>query len=1769
MSRLTDFYEAKKVPFEDQILSEKNLLIVVPEKKHDVGALLAEIGITPFEVSVTWPKKSIILDEEIDALEPKLVVQLDCKLTEKAISLESGVPDPIRNDIREAVPEITADTFVGLHHHDEFSIKDGLGVVGYFDARQKRWTGLIGLLKAQRRSFCSITNHGSIGGWVKQYNACKKAGVKAIFGMEAYISNYRGDDPEQKKAHRSANHLVLIANTEEGFYNIIKIHNDAQLNGFYYTPRVNREALERWGKGIIASSACMAGEISRFLMEDKQAEAKETWEFYNRIFDAFYVEIQIIESEDQREANRRLIQFAQSVGAPLVLTCDSHYLDPEYSETHDILMLLRQKKTIMDKMEKDDVWSFDVKNLYHRDAAGMRNVFEQGFMNDQGEHAPFKDDIFTEEVFTEAMANTLKIARGTAVITLDSKIKLPKLYDNGKEVLRKKVNEGFAARGLIHKENRDESLKRIKHEFETITRMGWGDYFLVMDKIIADTKAKFGEWAIGYGRGSAAGSLVSYCLGLTDVDPMEYGLLFERFLEEGRPDPPDIDTDFDPRYRDWVKKHIVEVFGTKKVCSIGTYATYKTRAVIIDVARALGENLAEVMAVTKRIEPLRAFEDEAGEEHKVDQMPFDDICEHYPELQAYFDAHPAVRRHSEILRNQVKNMGTHAGGVIISDLDLPDRIPVCKDKNGLVISTWGESGSLQELSAVGLVKFDILGLNNLPVISDCIKMIEKTTGHHIARADIPISDREAIYLGSKRDLVGIFQFENPVTKPIADAVGMESLEDVAAITSLIRPGPMDADIDGVRMPLEYARRKQGGDFESPDFIRKALASTYSLIVYQEDVMRISRVLSGFTAVESNKLRKAAGKKIRELMVSIREKFIAGAKTRVDAGEITQEEVVKIWEQIETFAGYGFNKSVDIETPVWCNDVVSKVGNVRPGDVVRCVVNGQIVKTEVVANHDHGVLPAFEVDFGDGKKVVCSIFHKFETPDGKVPLWKLLKSGEVWCAEDIGKLGMQILSGEVPNTAISGEASERESGSYPRRDERPGSMSRMRPKVKERIGVSEASPNMSEGDGDFASEQIASGDEEHQDGTGCRRGDDAQREGGQGHSCVCGRQRNATCHSGKKREFGEIKQDGQVSEEGIRDSHCHISAEGHLGGSVCKSPAVEKGSSERVYGKLGTRTEGREELSCGGMALDGNSGEDGCVREASSGSVSRDREGGGLCKSVGVGRSGRMLALREGLRSEALSFLENSREGHSPESRGGEPQDNSHSAGIGVLEREREVQTKARMGEHVPSNSGQQDSGRVSARRVLSARFVGFRRMCDLEVRHESHNYILANGIASCNSHAVTYGAITTVELWLKHNFPIQYIAALVNNTKLGKMKHGSNNILVDYLNYARRLEIPVMGPDINMSGTDFRVEGDGIRFALKTIKNISKAAALIEHFQPFTSMEDFYERVRIEDGKIPDDAKEPEAEEEAGEEAAEQPAEEQPVDEADEPQLTPEDNADREKMIAEEIAKMANPDVKSSAKRPNRKVVESLIAAGAFDRFGTRNEMAMAYWRLRKKATKREKLAEKVQAANQKHDDAKVAFVTASTSGDAKAIKKTGTAVAKTEVALQKAKLALEEEEKIEAAIAAIPREARPKKNQDDMPPDDLPLEKWQELESEVLGMCLSRPILYKEYEVQIRKENWYLISEIDPDRKKVQVFGKIMNVAQHISKAGNSMHIVYLNDGIDTLKFFVFQGGWEYFRDHYKVGTIGVVPLARFDDGDGSTRFFDDRGHCTILQKG
>lgn len=507
-----------------------NIVLMVPNNEFNSSRTIKELWLSESEVDV------VVNGDSVDTSKYSLKLSVKC-VQEGFVEIST---ENIK-ELRRMAWNYVSDKFANLHHHDEYSMKDGIGTVEQ----------LSDLCKKQGRSFVCVTNHGNIGGWIRQYNSCRKNKQKPIFGMEAYVSEHRAstsDDSlgffkqEMDEIFKSASHMVMIAMDENGFSNLIRIHNEAQLNGFYYVPRVSKVAMKKWGKGIVATTACMGGLIPKLLSSGRKDEALAEMRFLKGCFDEVYVEIQVIEFELQREVNRKLISFAREYGFPLILGIDSHYLCKEYSDTHDLMLLIRQGKTINDKLENpDDVWSFDSGSMFYRTYEQIVDVFKNGFFSKvrskgeiPSEMKPFEDDIFTEEVFVEACMNTRRVAIMAEDIAIDSSVKLPKLYQDSNEMFRQKLNDGFRFRKLGSKKNSKDYFDRIRYEYDVIKKLGWIDYFLVMEKIVDITIKDHGEFALGSGRGSAAGSLVAYCLRITDIDPLEYGLLFERFLDESR-----------------------------------------------------------------------------------------------------------------------------------------------------------------------------------------------------------------------------------------------------------------------------------------------------------------------------------------------------------------------------------------------------------------------------------------------------------------------------------------------------------------------------------------------------------------------------------------------------------------------------------------------------------------------------------------------------------------------------------------------------------------------------------------------------------------------------------------------------------------------------------------------------------------------------------------------------------------------------------------------------------------------------------------------------------------------------------------------------------------------------------------------------------------------------------------------------------------------------------------------------------------------------------
>jgi len=858
-----------------------------------------------------------------------------------------------------------------LHHHDHDSLRDGLGKVD----------DLLDRLDKEQIPFCSVTNHGRVGGWIDQYRQCKKRGIKPIFGMEAYLNDYRDNVDEKtlskveqkaltevKKQHRKNYHLTLLAKNQLGWANIIRIHNDAHLKGFYYVARCNHEACKKWGSGIIAMSGCLSGEIASLLMQDKFDEAKAAYEFYRDCFDEFYIELVMVDIDDQVEANRRLVKAAKEWNAPVVVTSDSHYANPEDYESHFYLLLMRDGKTEAEYLANPEgAWHFSCKDVYWKNSKQAYKLFLDKYQNED----------YTEEVFQEGIRNAREIALEIESYPLDSSPKVPILYDDGIKVLREKVEIGFKKRYPKATKN---YRARLEYEMRVIEDKGFADYMLIIDDIYEYCRKH--TIPVGWGRGSSASSIVCFCLNITDVCPMENGLIFERFLDpeasgSGVGMYPDIDVDLDPRYRDEVKRYIVDKYGEKNTCTIGTYVKMLTRTAILDVARVMGIPPAEVFTVTKSLQSYRDDDDDSD----IEDLDIETICENHPQLAEFFDRYPGILPHVKRMRGNKKTMGRHAAGMVVSDRDLVDSIPVCRIKSGdsyQIVSAWSESGDYAELSDVGYIKFDFLGLTSVTIIDECLKMIAKTSNKHLTRDRIPLDDHKAIETCQTSGL-GIFQLESPVTKPVLQSINATSFKDIVVAESLIRPGPKD-----MGMHLTYGARKAGKEsYEIHPLLQEVLGSTYGIVVFQEQIQKISQVIAGFSKSLSRKFLKTLAKKHPEEAARFRVQFVEGSRERIESGEISVEEVNRIFDLCESFAKYGFNcLALDsvLETP----DGPIILGDVEIGQKVKFPIdNEQDGYVEVIDVIDRGKQDVYEVMAESGNTIRATMNHKFLCEDGEM------------------------------------------------------------------------------------------------------------------------------------------------------------------------------------------------------------------------------------------------------------------------------------------------------------------------------------------------------------------------------------------------------------------------------------------------------------------------------------------------------------------------------------------------------------------------------------------------------------------------------------------------------------------------------------------------------------------------------------------------------------------------------------------------------------------
>ncbi len=748
--------------------------------------------------------------------------------------------------------------FVHLHVHTQYSLLDGA----------IRLDRLFEKAKSFSMPAVTITDHGNIFGTIDFYQQAYRAGIKPIIGSELYVAPRSRLDRESYGIGESNRHLVVLVKNAQGYRNLVKLSSISFLEGFYYRPRVDKEILAKYSEGLIGMSACLHGEIADHVLKGNREAARKSAEEYRTIFGDgnFYLEIMENGIPEQKVANQGILALGKELGIPVVATNDCHYLNREDSEAHDILLCIQTGKTI----EDTDRMRLGTDQFYFRSPEEMIKLFD---------YCP------------EAIENTINVAEKCNLTLNFDQIFLPHFTIQGdktlEEHLRDLTIEGWQKLrrelGINEGPQLEQYEKRLYKELEIIKSMGFAGYFLIVADFINHAKAR--QIPVGPGRGSVAGSLVANALGITNIDPIRYGLFFERFLNPDRKSMPDIDVDFCIEGRNDVIRYVTEKYGSDKVAQIITFGTMQARAVIRDVGRALNMTYGEVDRIAKLVPPALG-------------MTLDNALKLEPRLQEEVKKNDKVARLlslSRKLEGLNRHSSTHAAGVVISDKPLIERVPLYKTQRDEIVTQF----TMNDLQPCGLIKFDFLGLKTLTVIRDTLRFVKGGKGRDIDINRIPLDDRPTYQLLMKGETDGVFQLESSGMKEILVSMKPDCIEDVMALIALYRPGPL-------KMVPEFIARKQGKTkivYESPE-LETILKETYGVILYQEQVMQIASALANYTMGEADTFRKAMSKKKASEMEKERPKFLEGAKKN----KIPEGAAKRIFEQMETFAGYGFNKS---------------------------------------------------------------------------------------------------------------------------------------------------------------------------------------------------------------------------------------------------------------------------------------------------------------------------------------------------------------------------------------------------------------------------------------------------------------------------------------------------------------------------------------------------------------------------------------------------------------------------------------------------------------------------------------------------------------------------------------------------------------------------------------------------------------------------------------------------------------------------------------------
>ena len=758
-----------------------------------------------------------------------------------------------------------ASDFVHLHLHSHYSLLDGACTVN----------GLIEMAKKYEMESVAITDHGFMGSVIDMYQNFTKAGVKPIVGCEVYVSPTTRFDRNASIPNIRGYHLVLLAKDITGYHSLCKLMSEAAINGFFYKPRVDKELLAQYSEGLIAFSACIGGEVPQMILNKDLTVAEQRIGEYTDIFgkENFYLEIMDHGMEEEKLVNRHIVDLSKKLDLPLVATNDVHYLRKEHAKAHEIMLCIQTGS----KLDDPKRFRFSGPEYYFKSPEEMKEIFKE---------------------VPEAVTNTVDIAERCGIeFKFAPDVNHYPVYEyNQPEITEKEFLRNICCTNMVDRygfdpreldtldEEQQEIVDRMDYELGVIDNSHYCSYFLVVADFIDYARQQ--KIPVGPGRGSGAGSVVAYLTYITNLDPLKYNLLFERFLNPERVSPPDFDIDFCEKRRSEVIEYVRNKYGADSVAQIGTYGTLKAKAVIKDVARVLGHTFDEGDRITKLIPP-------------DPKMNLKKAVKESEELRKLIEAEPYVQeifKYAEVLEGINRQMGIHAAGVIIGDQRLDNLVPLTRGAKGEVITSF-PAVPCEEL---GLLKMDFLGLKTLTVIQTAVDNVKQTCGIELDMGNVPLDDSKSFALLNRGDTVSVFQLESTGMQNLCRQFGVESLEHIIALIAIYRPGPMQF------IPDFIARKKGEAPIEYDDpKMEDILKETYGIMLYQEQIMQVVQVLAGFSLGGADILRRAIGKKKVDVLAKQKEKFVKGC---AEHNQISEKVANEIWEKIGKFAGYGFNKS---------------------------------------------------------------------------------------------------------------------------------------------------------------------------------------------------------------------------------------------------------------------------------------------------------------------------------------------------------------------------------------------------------------------------------------------------------------------------------------------------------------------------------------------------------------------------------------------------------------------------------------------------------------------------------------------------------------------------------------------------------------------------------------------------------------------------------------------------------------------------------------------